>query len=139
MMMFFHRLGIPNLGIANKYQIILQNYDRDIEMVSKLYSKHKNDPPLARNLPPMAGKILWARQLFHRIQEPMNLFQKHPTVLQTEEAKPIIRNYNRVAKVLLEFEIIYHRGWLQQVLDYNVLHIFIMNIVECFAINILRC
>ncbi|XP_070603204.1 dynein axonemal heavy chain 5 isoform X1 [Erythrolamprus reginae] len=111
----FERLGIPNLGIANKYQIILQNYDRDIEMVSKLYSKHKNDPPLARNLPPMAGKILWARQLFHRIQEPMNLFQKHSTVLQTEEAKPIIRNYNRVAKVLLEFEIVYHKGWLKQV------------------------
>lgn len=117
MMMIFHRLGIPNLGIADKYQIILQNYDHDIEMVSKLYSKHKNDPPLARNLPPMAGKILWARQLFHRIQEPMNLFQKHSTVLQTEEAKVIIRNYNRVAKVLLEFEIVYHRGWLQQVLQ----------------------
>uniref|UniRef100_A0A8C6VE80 Dynein axonemal heavy chain 5 n=1 Tax=Naja naja TaxID=35670 RepID=A0A8C6VE80_NAJNA len=112
----FQGLGIPNLGIANKYQIILQNYDRDIEMVSKLYSKHKNDPPLARNLPPMAGKILWARQLFHRIQEPMNLFQKHSMVLQTEEAKPIIRNYNRVAKVLLEFEIVYHRGWLQQLI-----------------------
>ncbi|XP_053100655.1 dynein axonemal heavy chain 5-like isoform X3 [Hemicordylus capensis] len=111
----FERLGIPNLGIADKYQIILQNYGHDIEMVSKLYSKQKNDPPMARNLPPMAGKILWARQLFHRIQEPMNLFQQHSTVLKTAEAKPIIRNYNRVAKVLLEFEVIYHRGWLQQV------------------------
>ncbi|XP_061445335.1 dynein axonemal heavy chain 5 isoform X5 [Rhineura floridana] len=115
MMKKFERLGIPNLGIDDKYQIILQNYGHDIEMVSKLYSKQKNDPPLGRNLPPMAGKILWARQLFHRIQEPMSLFQKHPTVLQTAEAKPIIRNYNRVAKVLLEFEVVYHRGWLQQV------------------------
>ena len=109
------RLKIPNLGIDDKYKVILQNYGHDIEMVSKLYSRQKNDPPLARNLPPMAGKILWARQLFHRIQEPMSLFQKHSTVLQTAEAKPIIRNYNRVAKVLLEFEIVYHRGWLQQV------------------------
>ncbi|KAH0618009.1 hypothetical protein JD844_016916 [Phrynosoma platyrhinos] len=111
----FERLGIPNLGIDEKYQIILQNYGHDIEMVSKLYSKQKNDPPLSRNLPPMAGKILWARQLFHRIQEPIDLFQKHSTVLQTPGAKPIIRNYNRVAKVLLEFEVVYHRGWLQQV------------------------
>ncbi|XP_044298752.1 dynein axonemal heavy chain 5 [Varanus komodoensis] len=111
----FERLGIPNLGIDDKYQVILQNYGYDIEMVSKLYSKQKNDPPLARNLPPMAGKILWARQLFHRIQEPMNLFQKHPTVLQRAEAKAVICNYNRVAKVLLEFEVVYHRGWLQQV------------------------
>ncbi|CAI5780204.1 dynein heavy chain 5, axonemal [Podarcis lilfordi] len=111
----FERLGIPNLGIDEKYKIILQNYGHDIEMVSKLYSKQKNDPPLGRNLPPVAGKILWARQLFHRIQEPMDLFQKHPLVLQTAEAKSIIRNYNRVAKVLLEFEVVYHRAWLQQV------------------------
>ncbi|XP_054841808.1 dynein axonemal heavy chain 5 [Eublepharis macularius] len=111
----FERLGIPNLGISEKYQLILQNYGHDIEMVSKLYSKQKTDPPMARNLPPISGKILWARQLFHRIQEPMSLFQQHSTVLQTTEAKPIIRNYNRVAKVLLEFEVVYHRGWLQQV------------------------
>ncbi|CAM4590230.1 unnamed protein product [Lepidochelys kempii] len=111
----FERLEIPNLGIDEKYQKILQNYGHDIEMVSKLYTKQKNDPPLARNLPPIAGKILWARQLFHKIQEPMDLFQQHPTVLQTGEAKRIVRNYNKVAKVLLEFEVIYHRGWLQQI------------------------
>lgn len=110
------RLGIPNLGIDDKYQAILQNYGHDIEMVSKLYTKQKNDPPMARNFPPVAGKILWARQLFHRIQEPMSLFQQHPTALRTAEAKSIIRNYNRVAKVLLEFEVVYHQGWLHQVM-----------------------
>ncbi|XP_019376784.1 PREDICTED: dynein heavy chain 5, axonemal [Gavialis gangeticus] len=111
----FERLGIPSLGIDEKYQDILLNYNHDVEMVSKLYTKQKNDPPLARNLPPIAGKILWARQLFHRIREPMDLFQQHPNVLQSSEAKRIIRNYNKVAKVLLEFEVIYHRRWMQQV------------------------
>uniref|UniRef100_G1KES7 Dynein axonemal heavy chain 5 n=1 Tax=Anolis carolinensis TaxID=28377 RepID=G1KES7_ANOCA len=111
----FERLGIPKLGIDEKYQVILQNYGHEIDVVSKLYSKQKNDPPLGRNLPPMAGKILWARQLFQRIQEPISLFQKNSTVLQTAEARPIIHNYNRVAKILLEFEVVYHRGWLQQV------------------------
>ncbi|VCW97153.1 unnamed protein product, partial [Gulo gulo] len=84
-------------------------------MISKLYTKQKCDPPLARDQPPIAGKILWARQLFHRIQQPMQLFQQHPTVLQTPEAKPVIRSYNRVARVLLEFEVLYHRAWLQQI------------------------
>ncbi|KAL8182704.1 UNVERIFIED_CONTAM: hypothetical protein K2H54_062241 [Gekko kuhli] len=111
----FERLGIPDLGTDDKYQVILQNYGHDIEMVSKLYTKQKNDPPVARNLPPVAGKILWARQLFLRIQSPMSLFQQHPTVLRATGARPIIRNYNRVAKALLEFEVVYHRGWLQQV------------------------
>lgn len=32
------------------------------------------------------------------------------------EAKRIIKNFNKLAKVLLEFEMLYHRGWLRQVL-----------------------
>ncbi|XP_027519575.1 dynein heavy chain 5, axonemal isoform X9 [Corapipo altera] len=115
MLQKFERLQIPNLGIDEKYQKTFQNYGHDIETVCKIYSRHKQDPPLARNLPPIAGKILWARHLFHRIQEPMETFQRRPTVLQTPDGKRIIRNYNKVAKVLMKFEVIYHREWLQQI------------------------
>ncbi|XP_024103279.2 dynein axonemal heavy chain 5 [Pongo abelii] len=116
----FERLNIPNLGIDDKYRLILENYGADIDMISKLYTKQKYDPPLARNQPPIAGKILWARQLFHRIQQPMQLFQQHPAVLSTAEAKPIIRSYNRMAKVLLEFEVLFHRAWLRQIEEIHV-------------------
>uniref|UniRef100_A0A8C2YDG1 Dynein axonemal heavy chain 5 n=1 Tax=Coturnix japonica TaxID=93934 RepID=A0A8C2YDG1_COTJA len=112
---FLIRLQIPNLGITEKYQKILQNYGYDIEAVCKLYTKQKHDPPLARNMPPIAGKILWARHLFHRIQQPMDSFQQHPAVLQTPDGKRIIHNYNKVARVLMEFEVIYHRGWLHRI------------------------
>ncbi|KAJ8415685.1 hypothetical protein AAFF_G00402420 [Aldrovandia affinis] len=111
----FERLGIPELGIDEKYQLILQNYGRDIEMVSRIYTKQKGEPPIARDLPPVAGRIMWARQLFRRLQQPMDLFQQQPGVLSTPEAKRIIRNYNRVATVLLEYEVLYHRGWLRQI------------------------
>ncbi|XP_024899314.1 dynein heavy chain 5, axonemal [Pteropus alecto] len=116
----FERLNIPNLGIDDKYRRILEHYGADIDMISKLYTKQKGDPPLARDQPPIAGKILWARQLFHRIQQPMQLFQQQPTVLQTAEARPVIRSYNRVAQVLLEFEVLYHRAWLQQIEEIHV-------------------
>nr|XP_044988409.1 dynein axonemal heavy chain 5 [Jaculus jaculus] len=111
----FERLNIPNLGIDDKYRVIFQTFAADIDMISKLYTKQKHDPPLARNQPPIAGKILWARQLFHRLEQPMQLLQQHPAVLRTAEAKPVIRSYNRTAKVLLEFEVLYHRAWLQQI------------------------
>ncbi|ESO89757.1 hypothetical protein LOTGIDRAFT_192667 [Lottia gigantea] len=111
----FERLNLPNLGISDKYQRILSHYGKDIENVSRLYQKNKTDPPVARDLPPIAGKIAWARQLFRRIQEPMEVFQEHPQILQTNEAKKIIKNFNKLAKVLLEFEVLYHRGWIRQV------------------------
>ena len=45
----------------------------------------------------------------------MEVFQQHPAILQGVEAKKIIKNFNKLAKVLLEFEVLYHRGWLRQV------------------------
>ncbi|XP_064611990.1 dynein axonemal heavy chain 5-like isoform X2 [Liolophura sinensis] len=111
----FERLNLPNLGIQEKYQRILLHYSKDIDNVSRLYQKYKNDPPVARDLPPIAGKISWSRQLFRRIQEPMEVFQSHDDILQIPDAKKIIKSYNKLAKVLLEFEVLYHRGWLRQV------------------------
>ncbi|XP_031154494.1 dynein heavy chain 5, axonemal isoform X1 [Sander lucioperca] len=116
----FERLGIPDLGIDEKYQRILQNYGRDIEMVSRIYMKQKLDPTIGRDLPPVAGRILWARQLSSRIQGPMDLFQQHPGVLSTPEAKRIIRNFNRLARALLEYEILYHHSWMQKMEDARV-------------------
>ncbi|XP_046898543.1 dynein axonemal heavy chain 5 isoform X2 [Hypomesus transpacificus] len=110
----FERLDIPDLGVEERYQSILQSYGRDIEMVSRIYTRQKTEPPVGRDLPPVAGRILWARQLYRRIQEPMELFQQHPGVLATADAKRIIRNYNRVSRVLLEFEMLYHQGWVKQ-------------------------
>ncbi|XP_027143184.1 dynein heavy chain 5, axonemal isoform X2 [Larimichthys crocea] len=116
----FERLGIPDLGIDEKYQLILQNYGRDIEMVSHIYMKQKLDPPIGRNMPPVAGRIMWARQHSRRIQGPMDLFQQHPGVLSTPEAKRIIKNFNRVARVLLEFEMVYHDSWMKKMEDARV-------------------
>lgn len=52
----FERLNLPNLGIQEKYQRILLHYSKDIDNVSRLYQKYKNDPPVARDLPPIAGQ-----------------------------------------------------------------------------------
>ncbi len=49
----------------------------------------------------------------------MNTFQEHDAILQSPEAKRIIKSYNRLARVLLEFKVLYHRGWLRSV---SVLH-----------------
>lgn len=116
-MNFPSRLSLDSLKdtIQEKYERILMYYGRDIDTIQKIYQRHRNDPPVAWDLPPIAGKIAWARQMYRRIQEPMEMFQKYPTILQTADAKKIIKNYNKLAKVLLEFEVLYHQAWLKQV------------------------
>ncbi|XP_052229952.1 dynein axonemal heavy chain 5-like isoform X5 [Dreissena polymorpha] len=116
LLMKFEKLNLPGLPITEKYARILAHYGRDIEMVSKIYQKNKNEPPVARDLPPIAGKISWSRQLFRRIQEPMEIFQQQPKLLESAtESRKIIKSFNKLAKVLLEFEVLYYRGWLRQV------------------------
>lgn len=55
----------------------------------------------------------------------MEIFQRHPTVLQTPDGKRIIRDYNKVAKVLMKFEVIYHREWLHQISQLILIKIFL--------------
>ncbi|KAE8597580.1 hypothetical protein XENTR_v10016521 [Xenopus tropicalis] len=107
----FERIGKDHLDFGEKYMIVLQRYSRDLDMVRKLYQKQKENPPTPRNTPPITGKIMWARQLFRKIDQPMKFLKTKPELLKGLEMKKIIRHYNKMASVLMEFELLYHRGW----------------------------
>lgn len=72
----------PNLELKEKYMKILSNYSRDLESVRKLYQKQKAEPVVPRNMPPVAGKIAWSRQLYRRIEAPMKIFKKKPEIMK---------------------------------------------------------
>ena len=48
-------IGLPNLSMQDKYQYVLGVYLRELDSVSRIYQKSKSDPPVGRNLPPIAG------------------------------------------------------------------------------------
>ncbi len=79
----------------------------DILFVQDLYSENKEHPPIARNLPPISGKIAWARQLYRRISGPIEVFQKNQDLMTLPETKKAIKKYNRLARVLVEYELIF--------------------------------
>uniref|UniRef100_H2S7P3 Dynein axonemal heavy chain 5 n=1 Tax=Takifugu rubripes TaxID=31033 RepID=H2S7P3_TAKRU len=110
----FERLGIPDLGIDETYQQLLQSYSHDIEMVSRIFKEQRQDPPIGRNLPPVGGRILWARQLYSKIHMEYFFQTQQPGVLNSPRAKTVIRSYNRLSKVLVEYEIVYHRTWIME-------------------------
>merc|ERR1719210_925248 len=108
-------LEIPSLGITQKLTKIFMQFNKEIENIRLLYQKHREEPPIPRDMPPVAGKIAWARQLYRKIQEPMDIFALHPYVFEGVEAKKVVRCYNKVAEVLLKFEMLYHQAWEQSV------------------------
>ena len=43
------------------------------------------------------------------------VFEKHPSILKSTGGKKMIRIYNKLSKVLVEYEMLYYRCWLEQV------------------------
>ncbi|XP_074092949.1 dynein axonemal heavy chain 8 [Macrotis lagotis] len=113
----FQKLNIPclQLEITHTIQRILQFYIAELEATKKRYLAQKEDPPLARNMPPTAGKILWVRQLYRRISEPINYFFKNSDILASPEGKAVIRQYNKISYILVEFEVLYHTSWVKDI------------------------
>jgi len=81
--------------LDSKMALIFQTYGSELELVQAQYDKYKHSPPIPRNLPPVAGNITWSRHLLRRIEHPMRVFKQHPAVLQSKEARKIVRTYNR--------------------------------------------
>ena len=82
LLMKVENISGPTLELKDKYMKILANYSRDLDAVRKLYQKQKADPVVPRNLPPVSGKIAWARQLYRRIEAPMKVYKKKPDILK---------------------------------------------------------
>jgi hypothetical protein len=68
---FFLQRESLKSDLDSKLNIIFQNYGQELEQVQQMYERDKHDPPIPRNLPPVAGNITWSRHLLKRIEEPM--------------------------------------------------------------------
>ncbi|KAI9206840.1 dynein heavy chain and region D6 of dynein motor-domain-containing protein [Polychytrium aggregatum] len=108
----FSQIKDMQLDLESKYHQVFVHYTRrDLEGVRKIYQKYKDSPPIPRNTPPVSGAIAWARQLYRRIETPMKHFKESTSVLESSEAKKHIRNYNKLARALIEFEVLWHKSW----------------------------
>uniref|UniRef100_A0A671YVZ2 Dynein axonemal heavy chain 8 n=1 Tax=Sparus aurata TaxID=8175 RepID=A0A671YVZ2_SPAAU len=108
----FQRLNFPWLKkeTSNVLGLILQHYASELEFVKKLYEKQREDPPLARNMPPVAGRISWVRHLYKKIEEPISYIK-----VCLYLGKDVVKIYNQTAAALVESELVYHRVWMDDV------------------------
>ncbi|XP_062925084.1 dynein axonemal heavy chain 8-like [Mobula hypostoma] len=114
----FQNLNMPSLESELDVTIerIIHHYSGELMFIKKHYQEKKEDPPLARNMPPLAGKILWARQLFQRLHEPIDYFYKNSDILKSPRGKSTVRKYNKIAYVLVKFEMLYYKAWKKEIL-----------------------
>jgi dynein heavy chain len=102
-----------------KYTLIFYSFGRDIKTVADTYELLKSTPPIPRNVTPIAGAVMWCRQLMRRIEDPMHIFQSQRGILHTPESRKVIKLYNRVVRTLLEYEERYRVAWMASVDAYR--------------------
>jgi dynein heavy chain len=111
----FERLRLPCLKILEKWKFCVTLFVKDIDFIQKQYNEQKDKPPIARNMPPIAGRIAWSQQLYRRLKEPVDIFRAQPELIALAETRRAIKAYNRIAKALVEYEVVFLQVWKRQV------------------------
>eukprot|EP00899_Mesostigma_viride_P009315 jgi/Mesvir1/18385/Mv14266-RA.2 len=99
------RTGTLREYLMQQYNYVIDWYAADLDTVKDVYEAQKDNPPMPRNVPPVAGNIAWARQLLRKIEEPMKVFQANPAIVKLGNLKRVLKTYNRIASTIIEFEL----------------------------------
>nr|XP_037867095.1 dynein heavy chain 8, axonemal isoform X2 [Bombyx mori] len=111
----FEKLQLDCLYLEDQYYDLISNYTAEIEAIRDRYNEIRENPELPRNMPPVAGRVMWIRFYNKNIKGPMEEFKKHYEVITHMNTQRCIKLYNVMTIVFTEFELIYHSAWAENV------------------------
>ena len=81
---------IITADLEKKQVELLRDFGADVVSVHKMFKAQKDSPVIAKNAPPFAGAVAWARGLCERIEQPFEKIQGlSKLVMETDEASEI--------------------------------------------------
>jgi dynein heavy chain len=101
--------------MMDKFTNILEQYGREVDRVTDIFRAHRAAPPCSKQQPPVAGAIVWARSLYHRIKKSIIRFQGHGSLLTTDKGKEICKQYIAIAREITQYEERLFGEWEQSV------------------------
>lgn len=72
-----------------KLNEILNQYEKEVEIMDQLFKSNKEKPPISKNQPPCGGTIIWERSLFLRIKQTVLKFQTMEEMLASDQGKAV--------------------------------------------------
>nr|XP_043900355.1 dynein axonemal heavy chain 8 isoform X2 [Solea senegalensis] len=111
LLLLFESGPTSGLDLKRYFLLLLQRYSSELDLLRRTYERQRDSPPVGRCHPPMAGRILWCRQLFRRIEAPMLILKKKLDVLKGPQMSAAIANYNKMALALVQYEVLHLKEW----------------------------
>uniref|UniRef100_A0A674EYE2 Dynein axonemal heavy chain 17 n=1 Tax=Salmo trutta TaxID=8032 RepID=A0A674EYE2_SALTR len=111
--------------IWSKYKELVEMFSSELDHTKLVYDAQmaavetcKGFPPIAKNMPHVAGQLNWAREVQDRIQIPMNNFKAihHPYVcMDTDEARLVFQKYEEMMGLLHQYCVSVYTEWTSRV------------------------
>lgn len=102
--------------LEKKHGVLISAVREDAEEVQKFFTDWRNNPPVASNLPPIAGALTWCRGLLERIQLPLEKLKSlDKKILEREDARESVKMYAAFLGQLSDFEKEKIEAWGQSI------------------------
>nr|CEL69705.1 TPA: Dynein heavy chain 10, axonemal [Neospora caninum Liverpool] len=120
---------VINAKLREKFVDILKQFGNEVDAVREEFEAGKENPPLAKGYPRVAGSIAWARTSLQRLKESVLQFKCMPAFFQGNDAEAVFTNYLNLARQLVAYQEAVFKKW--QVRTSNA-------VAHCLKMNILR-
>ena len=107
----FERLNLDCLCIDRRYLDVAVMLEKEIEEIKDKYNEERANPPLELNMPPAVGRIMWARSLLKKIEDPIFILKNKSCVIEHPKAQLCVKYYNYLSGVLIHYELMHHKAW----------------------------
>uniref|UniRef100_A0A674F0T2 Dynein axonemal heavy chain 17 n=1 Tax=Salmo trutta TaxID=8032 RepID=A0A674F0T2_SALTR len=109
--------------IWSKYKELVEMFSSELDHTKLVYDAQmaavetcKGFPPIAKNMPHVAGQLNWAREVQDRIQIPMNNFKAiHHPCMDTDEARLVFQKYEEMMGLLHQYCVSVYTEWTSRV------------------------
>lgn len=87
-------------GVAEKLEKIIVMFEEEIDTVKVLFDEGiKQGPPIDKNYPPVAGRMVWLDKLLSRITAPADAY-KDQDFEETEETLHVLEKYEQMRSLI---------------------------------------
>lgn len=114
--------------LSEKADRILAQFFNEAENVQNIFLEDRENPPLTKNQPPVAGSIHWSMSLFQRLKKPIFRFQQEGMLLSAM-GKQIKLKYVEVARQMKDYATARFLNWREEI---------IATVTPSLKLNILR-
>lgn len=111
----FEALSLECLCLDRRYLEVAEMLEREMFLLKDVYNEERGNPFIPRNLPPVAGRIIWIRSIFKKIDLPMQALKLRQCVLAHKKAQRTVRYYNYMNGIICHYEMAYHKAWFDYV------------------------